>query len=73
MAVLVTTDSLASAAKRGPFDEMIKGAYQQILGAADKNGDGKLSMAECTSIFAGQSQERKGLQILGCKWRWNHY
>ena len=38
---------------------MIKGAYQQILGATDKNGDGKLSMAECTSISSNKSKIEK--------------
>jgi len=50
MAVLVLTGNFASAAQRGPSDEMIKGAYRQILASVDKNGDGKLSKAECTSI-----------------------
>jgi hypothetical protein len=36
MAVLVITGSLASAAQRGPPHEMIKGAYQQILGAVSQ-------------------------------------
>jgi len=59
MAVLIITGSLVSAAQRGPSDEMIKGAYQQILGAADKNGDGKLSMAECTSIFRDKAKKER--------------
>ena len=59
MAVLIITGSLVSAAQRGPSDEMIKGAYQQILGAADKNGDGKFSMAECTSISRDKAKIEK--------------
>jgi hypothetical protein len=58
-AILVLTGSLVSAAQRGPSDEMIKGAYQQILGTADKNGDGKLSMAECTSISRDKAKIEK--------------
>jgi hypothetical protein len=59
LAVLVLTGNSMSAEKRGPSDEMIKGAYRQILGAADKNGDGKLSMAECTSISSNKSKIEK--------------
>lgn len=59
MAVLVLPGSFVSAAPQGPSDEMIKGAYRQILGAADKNGDGKLSMAECTSISSNKSKIEK--------------
>jgi hypothetical protein len=59
MAFFVLTSSLASAAQRGPTDEMIKGAYRQILGGADKNGDGKLSMAECTSISRDKNKIEK--------------
>jgi hypothetical protein len=59
MAVLVLTCNLVSAAQKGPSDEMIKGAYRQILGGADKNGDGKLSMAECTSISSNKSKIEK--------------
>jgi hypothetical protein len=59
MSVLVLTGNFASAAQRGPTDEMIKGAYRQILGGADKNGDGKLSMAECTSISSNKSKIEK--------------
>jgi hypothetical protein len=59
MAVLVLTGNLVSAAPKGPSDEMIKGAYRQILGGADKNGDGKLNMAECTSISSNKSKIEK--------------
>jgi hypothetical protein len=59
IAVLVMTGNPASAAQKGPPDEMIKGAYRQILGGADKNGDGKLSMAECTSISSNKSKIEK--------------
>ena len=59
MAVLVLTGNPASAAQKGPSDERIKGAYRQILGAADKNGDGKLSMAECTAISRDKNKIEK--------------
>jgi len=35
---------------KGPSSEVIRGIYQQILASTDKNGDGKLSMAECMAI-----------------------
>jgi hypothetical protein len=38
-----------SAQEKGPPSELIRGAYRQILAGADKNGDGKLSMAEWLS------------------------
>jgi hypothetical protein len=59
VAMLVLTGNFASASQRGPSDERIKGAYQQILGTADKNGDGKLSMAECTSISRDKAKIEK--------------
>lgn len=59
MVVFVLTGSLAPAAQKGPSDEMIKGAYRQILTGADKNGDGKLSMAECMTISSNKSKIEK--------------
>ena len=59
MAVLILTGSALFAAPKGPPDEMIKNAYRQILAGADKNGDGKLSMAECTSISSNKSKIEK--------------
>ena len=59
MAVLLLTGSSLFAAPQGPPDEMIKAAFRQILAGADKNGDGKLSMAECTSISSNKSKIEK--------------
>jgi hypothetical protein len=60
MVLLVLTGSpLFAAAQKGPSDEMIKGAYRQILTSADKNGDGKLSMAECMSISSNKTKIEK--------------
>jgi hypothetical protein len=59
MVVLVLTINPVSASPKGPPDEMIKGAYRQILAGADKNGDGKLSMTECTSISSNKSKIEK--------------
>ena len=48
---LFLTFSIAFAQKaKGPSDEMIRGAFQQVLAGADKNGDGRISMEECMSI-----------------------
>jgi Ca2+-binding EF-hand superfamily protein len=43
----------------GPSSEVIRGIYQQILAGADKNGDGKLSMAECMAISTDKSRIEK--------------
>ena len=59
MAVFLLASSALFAAPQGPPDEMIKGAFRQILASADKNGDGKLSMAECTSISSNKSKIEK--------------
>jgi hypothetical protein len=59
MTFLALTGNSASAAQKGPSDEMIKGAYRQILSGADKNGDGKLSMAECTAISRDKNKIEK--------------
>jgi Ca2+-binding EF-hand superfamily protein len=48
--------SLLLAQEMGPPAELIKGAYRQILANADKNGDGKLSLAECMSISSNKSK-----------------
>jgi hypothetical protein len=47
------------AQEKGPPAEIIKGAYRQILANADKNGDGKLSLAECMSISSNKSKIEK--------------
>lgn len=39
------------AQSRGPSDETIKQAFQQIKDAADTNKDGKLTVAECMTIY----------------------
>jgi hypothetical protein len=53
------TDNLLLAQEKGPPPEVIKGAYRQILASADKNGDGKLSLAECMSISTNKSKIEK--------------
>ncbi len=41
----------SQAQKAGPSDEMLKGAYRDILAQADKNRDGKLSQSECLAVW----------------------
>lgn len=53
------TASFLLAQEKGPPTEIIKGAYRQILANADKNGDGKLSLAECMSISNNKSKIEK--------------
>ncbi len=53
------TGNVLSAQEKGPPTEVIKGAYRQILSSADKDGDGKLSLAECMSISSNKSKIEK--------------
>ena len=55
----ILTGSFLSAQEKGPPAEVISGAYRQILGAADKNGDGKLSMEECLSTSKNKKKAEK--------------
>jgi Ca2+-binding EF-hand superfamily protein len=57
--LIVINGDLLSAQEKGPPAEAIRGAYQQILAGADKNGDGKLSLAECMSISTNKSKIEK--------------
>jgi Ca2+-binding EF-hand superfamily protein len=43
----------------GPPAEVIGSAYQEILVAADKNKDGKLSNEECMSISSNKKKMEK--------------
>jgi hypothetical protein len=56
---LILPGNLLFAQEKGPPAEIIKSAYRQILAGADKNGDGKLNMAECTSISQNKSKIEK--------------
>jgi len=56
---LVLTGNLLFAQEKGPPAEVIRGAYREILAAADKNGDGKLSLAECMFISTNKSKIEK--------------
>lgn len=59
MTFFILTGSPLSAKEKGPPAEVIKGAFRQVLASADKNGDGKLSMAECTSVSRDKSKIEK--------------
>jgi hypothetical protein len=55
--VLCTGFAWAQPAK--PPDSVYKAGFQEILNAVDKNGDGKLSMAECVSISKDTKKAEK--------------
>jgi hypothetical protein len=59
VSLTLVTGSLLLAQEKGPPTEAIKNAYRQILASADKNGDGKLSLTECTSISSNKSKVEK--------------
>jgi Ca2+-binding EF-hand superfamily protein len=42
-----------------PPDSVYKAGFQEILKAADKNGDGKLSMDECVAISKDKKKVEK--------------
>lgn len=50
---------VSQAQKMGPSDEMIKGAYRDILAKADQNRDGKLSQNECLAIWKDRQKGEK--------------
>lgn len=56
--ILLTANSLLAQEKGIPA-EAIKGAYRQILASVDKNGDGKLSAAECMAISSDKTKIEK--------------
>jgi hypothetical protein len=55
---LILSASLSIAKMKAPREDLIRNAYQQLLANTDKNGDGKISMAECTSI----SRDKKKIE-----------
>ena len=56
VSLTLLTGSLLLAQEKGPPTEAIKSVYRQILASTDKNGDGKLSLAECMSISKNKSK-----------------
>ena len=43
----------------GPSDEHLKSAYRMLLEQVDANKDGKISLAECMSIYKNPSMAEK--------------
>lgn len=50
---------VSQAQRMGPSEEMIKGAYRDILARADKNRDGKLSQSECLAVWKDRQKGEK--------------
>ena len=50
--------SVSFAKEKAAREDLIRNAYQQIRTAADKNGDGKISMNECMAI----SKDKKKIE-----------
>jgi hypothetical protein len=59
LAICVLAPGVSPAQQRGPSDDMIKGAYRQVLADADKNRDGKLSMSECLAVWKDKKTAEK--------------
>ena len=47
---LILSDGITIAKEKAAREDLIRNAYRQICTAADKNGDGKISMDECMAI-----------------------
>jgi hypothetical protein len=47
---LILSDSVSFAKGKPAHEDLIRNAYRQICTAADKNGDGIISMDECMAI-----------------------
>ena len=59
IAIYVLAPGVSPAQQKGPSDDRIKAAYQQILAEADKNRDGKLSMSECMAVWKDKKTGEK--------------
>jgi hypothetical protein len=64
LSLLLLPGCLASAAgtvmaqPKGPPDDLIRGAFREVLAAADRNRDGKLTLDECMAI----SKDKKKIE-----------
>jgi hypothetical protein len=56
---ILITGSLSLVHSAGPSDELARNAFKQILSQADTNKDGKLSLAECKSIYKDAAMAEK--------------
>jgi Ca2+-binding EF-hand superfamily protein len=57
--ILILSGSISLAKEKAAREDLIRNAYRQILAAADKNGDGKLSMDECMSLSKNKKKMAK--------------
>jgi hypothetical protein len=57
--IYVLVPVISAAQQKGPSDDRIKGAYQQVLAEADTNRDGKLSMSECLAVWKDKKTGEK--------------
>ena len=48
---VITIGTVSLVHSAGPSDERARNAFKMILSQADKNKDGKLSLAECKAMF----------------------
>ena len=55
---LILSDNISFAKGKPAREDLIRNAYRQICTAADKNGDGKISMDECMAI----SRDKKKIE-----------
>lgn len=56
---LILSGSVSIAKEKAAREDLTRNAYRQILTAADKNGDGKISMDECMSISKNKKKIEK--------------
>jgi Ca2+-binding EF-hand superfamily protein len=56
---LITIGTVSLVRAAGPSGEMARNAYKQVLLEADKNKDGKLSLAECKAMFKDNAKGEK--------------
>jgi hypothetical protein len=56
---IILSGSVSVAGEKAAREDLIRNAYQQIRTATDKNGDGKISMAECMAISKNKKKIEK--------------
>ncbi len=68
LAFLIITATVILAYSSDPMNQMAKNAYKQILQNADRNHDGKISLAECKALFKDNATGQKNCGF----WDANH-
>jgi Ca2+-binding EF-hand superfamily protein len=63
LSIVILSGSVSVAREKAAREDLVRNAYQQIRTAADKNGDGKISMDECMAI----SRDKKKI-VKDCKY-----